>query len=138
MRFLKHMAFVLYLFAYGLSFAQDVEVSGQIVIERSSCGMAKKDRNQSNECTFPLKDLDGLRVEFIVDQPKDNSTNIEKIFYATIDKNGQFKASLPPGIFLVQLDRSIRFASSEKLPLNLKENVTQKENISLKISILFP
>ena len=137
MRFLKYIAFVLCLFAYGISFAQDTEVSGQIVIERSSCGMAKKDRNQSNECTFPLKDLDGLRVEFIVDQPKDNS-NVEKIFYATIDKNGQFKTSLPHGIFLVQLDRIIRFASSEKLIINLNENANYTENISLKISILFP
>jgi len=138
MRLLKYVVFAFCLVLYGTSYAQDIEVSGQIVVERSPCGMAKKDQNQPNECSFPLKDLDGLRVEFILDQTKDNPNNAEKIFYATIDKEGQFKTSLPPGTFLVQLDRSIRFASSEKLPLNLKENVTQKENISLKIGILFP
>ena len=138
MKFLKCLVFISCLIFFRMSYAGEIDVSGQIVIEKSSCGMAKKDQSQLNECAFPLDQMEGLKVEFVLNPATENPNEGEKIFYAVIDRSGRFSTLLPPGSFSVKLDRTIRFASSEILMINLKENEPNKENIILKIGILFP
>ena len=138
MKFLKHLVFISCLIFFDTSDAHEIEVSGQVVIEKSPCGAAKKDQSQKSECAFSLGQLDGLRVEFILGTSITNQNEEEKIFYATINKIGHFKTSLPPGTFFVRLDRAVSFAHSEMLTIYLKEDELNRKDITLKIGILFP
>jgi hypothetical protein len=138
MKFFKCLVFISCLIFFDASYAYEIEVSGQVVIEKSPCGASKKDQGQKSECAFPLDRLEGLKVEFVLDSSIENPHDGEKIFYATINKIGQFKTSLSSGTFFVRLDRAVSFAHSEMLTIYLKEDELNRKDITLKIGILLP